>query len=197
MRAFIFKPSNEFIGKVSVTSADQLPEQLKAFLVNAGPVPPHSYIEMSGKTWTITGQEPLELQEGRVAPPRSKMSEEPTREQMVQAVHEHAERLVQAGMSYAQVKKDLESCGLNGEDAVSVVDSVFLAKNQTEDLKQAGRKNMLAGALWCIGGIVVTAMTYDAAASSPTGGSYVIAWGAIIFGAAQCFRGLAQIPDKG
>jgi hypothetical protein len=68
MKAFIFKPSNEFIGKLSVTSNDQLPDELKKFLAHAGPVPAYSYVEMSGRTWTVTGQEPLQLQEGRVAP---------------------------------------------------------------------------------------------------------------------------------
>jgi hypothetical protein len=38
------------------------------------------------------------------------------------------------------------------------------------DAKQkAGRKNMMFGALWCIGGIAVTAATYQAAASSASG----------------------------
>ncbi len=46
---------------------------------------------------------------------------------------------------------------------------------------------MVFGALWCIGGIVVTVVTYSAAAS---GGTYVVAWGAIVFGAIQFFRGL-------
>lgn len=57
------------------------------------------------------------------------------------------------------------------------------------DLKEAGRKNMMHGALWCIGGIIVTALTYRAAAK---GGVYLIAWGAIVFGAIQFFRGLVQ-----
>jgi hypothetical protein len=45
----------------------------------------------------------------------------------------------------------------------------------------------LYGGLWCVGGIIVTAVTYSAASG---GGSYVVAWGAILFGAIQFFRGL-------
>ena len=56
-----------------------------------------------------------------------------------------------------------------------------------------GKKNMLYGALWCIGGIVVTAATYDAA---EPGGAYVVAWGAIVFGAIQFFRGLMQSSSE-
>ncbi|MCX6830010.1 MAG: hypothetical protein NT002_12135 [candidate division Zixibacteria bacterium] len=55
----------------------------------------------------------------------------------------------------------------------------------------AGQKNMLVGALWCIGGIIVTVATYQAAVSRG-GGTYFITWGAILFGAIQFFRGLIQ-----
>ncbi|WP_020471308.1 hypothetical protein [Zavarzinella formosa] len=48
---------------------------------------------------------------------------------------------------------------------------------------------MLYGALWCGGGIIVTLGTLAMAAG---GGSYVVAWGAIIFGAIQFFRGMSQ-----
>ena len=58
--------------------------------------------------------------------------------------------------------------------------------------KAVGQKNMLYGALWCIGGTVVTAVTYSAATSSPSGGHYWVAWGAIVFGGAQFFKGLFQ-----
>jgi hypothetical protein len=57
-------------------------------------------------------------------------------------------------------------------------------------VNEQAKKNMLYGALWCIGGIVVTAATYS---SAEGGGRYVVAWGAIIFGAIQFFRGLAQL----
>ena len=50
------------------------------------------------------------------------------------------------------------------------------------------RKEMLIGALWCGGGILVTVLTYSAASG---GGSYVVAWGAILYGAFRFFRGIA------
>ena len=58
---------------------------------------------------------------------------------------------------------------------------------------RSGKKNMIYGALWCIGGIVVTAVTYSAASG---GGTYIVAWGAIIFGAIQFFYGLMQYSTK-
>ena len=49
------------------------------------------------------------------------------------------------------------------------------------------RRDMLVGGLWCLGGIAVTVLTYSAASG---GGTYFVAWGAIVFGAIQFFRGL-------
>ncbi|OHB66111.1 MAG: hypothetical protein A2Y76_03575 [Planctomycetes bacterium RBG_13_60_9] len=57
--------------------------------------------------------------------------------------------------------------------------------------KGAGGKNMLFGAMWCIGGTVVTAVTYSEASSE--GGTYIIAWGAIVFGALQFLKGVWQV----
>ena len=53
----------------------------------------------------------------------------------------------------------------------------------------AARRNMLVGGLWCGGGIAVTAITYLNASG---GGTYVVAWGAIIFGGFQFLKGLSQ-----
>jgi hypothetical protein len=50
---------------------------------------------------------------------------------------------------------------------------------------------MMFGALWCIGGLLVTVLTYQAAAGGE-GGKYVVAWGAMLFGAIQFFRGVMQ-----
>jgi hypothetical protein len=59
-----------------------------------------------------------------------------------------------------------------------------------EKTKALGRKNMISGALWCIGGIIVTVATLNAASN---GGTYIIAWGAILFGAVQFIQGLYQL----
>jgi hypothetical protein len=53
--------------------------------------------------------------------------------------------------------------------------------------RDRNQRNMTYGALWCIGGTVVTGLTYAAASG---GGTYVVAWGAIIFGGIQFLSGL-------
>lgn len=63
-------------------------------------------------------------------------------------------------------------------------------------LKQAGHKNMAIGGAVCVFGLLITFGTL-AAASGGNGGSYVIAWGAIVFGAIQFFRGATQVSQAG
>ncbi len=45
------------------------------------------------------------------------------------------------------------------------------------------------GSVICLLGIVVTVGSYSSASA---GGSYVVAWGAIIFGGVRLFRGLGN-----
>lgn len=67
--------------------------------------------------------------------------------------------------------------------------SSYAAASSPRKPREEGRKNMAAGAVVCIIGILVTAVTYSAARD---GQSYIIAWGAIVFGAVRFFRGLSQ-----
>jgi hypothetical protein len=71
-----------------------------------------------------------------------------------------------------------------------------LGRMRSNALRKAGEKKMLSGAMWCVGGIIVTALTYQAAASRPGGGTYIITWGAIVFGAIQFVRGLMQLSGR-
>ena len=61
-------------------------------------------------------------------------------------------------------------------------------------MNDMAKRNMVVGGLWCVGGIAVTAVTYSGA--SDGGGHYVVAWGAIIFGAIQFVRGLVQLNAR-
>ncbi len=57
-------------------------------------------------------------------------------------------------------------------------------------MRKAGVRNLIIGGLWCAGGTLVTVLTLSAASG---GGTYVVAWGAILFGGIQMLRGLYQI----
>jgi|GEM_PF-1082966 len=59
----------------------------------------------------------------------------------------------------------------------------------------AAGHDILVGALWCGGGLVVTICTYNAVAQS--GGTYLICWGPVLFGGIQLVRGLIRGAGAG
>ena len=114
-------------------------------------------------------------------------SEEQQQQQWVQAVYEFAAEQLKNGVAEEQVRGQLREKGLDEESAGIVVAN--LVKARAEAKREAGKKHMIYGALWAIGGTIVTAATYSAASG---GGKYVVAWGAIVFGVIQFFYGLSQ-----
>jgi len=77
------------------------------------------------------------------------------------------------------------------EQFVSQVERAVTDYRETPEARQALAKayarHMLYGFLWTAGGITVTVATL---ALSANGGTYIVAWGAIIFGIVDFFRGL-------
>lgn len=114
-------------------------------------------------------------------------AEAASQDEMIEAVYHFAAEKMRDGASNQEIQKALMEQGVDEESAGIIVTQLNELRDQ--QAKEAGQKNMMFGALWCIGGIVVTALTYSAASE---GGSYVVAWGAIIFGAVQFFRGMFQ-----
>jgi VIT1/CCC1 family predicted Fe2+/Mn2+ transporter len=55
------------------------------------------------------------------------------------------------------------------------------------------RRNMVVGGISFLAGVLITIVTYAAAAD---GGTFVVAWGAILFGAIQFFKGLVQLLNR-
>ena len=113
---------------------------------------------------------------------------DPEAEKALRALFEYAAQLVGAGNSQGEVESKLRERGVDAEVAQLITHKLFALRGEAR--KKAGSKNMLIGALWCVGGLAVTGLTYSAA--SDGGGTYIVTWGAIIFGAIQFFRGLVQ-----
>ena len=63
-------------------------------------------------------------------------------------------------------------------------------------LRAAAIKNMGIGGLFFVGGSAVTVFSYEAATENPHGGSYVMAWGAILFGGIQLVKGIIQFTKS-
>lgn len=103
------------------------------------------------------------------------------------AIYNYAAGLMKNGVADDKIKSDLIERGLSSEAAGTVVNNLIVIRK--EQRKKTGQKNMLYGALWCIGGIAVTVGTY---AMAEGGGTYMVAYGAVIFGAIQFFQGIYQ-----
>ena len=109
----------------------------------------------------------------------------------LKSMPDYAAELYKSGLSNPQIESKLIQKSLHSQSVGEIMKELAsLRAGQTRD---AGRKNMLYGSLVCTAGIIATAVTYAAAGG---GGTYVVAWGGIIFGAGQFVRGVPQLHGK-
>jgi hypothetical protein len=93
------------------------------------------------------------------------------------------------GKTDKEIITGLMEKGVDEEHSLLIVKSL---ENKAKELVKAFDNQMLIGGLICGAGIVITVLTISAAQN---GGSYVVAWGAIIFGAIRLFKGMSN-KDK-
>ncbi len=108
----------------------------------------------------------------------------------LRAAQVRAGELAALGVAEPEIERALmDDYGLDRRSAAIVVGELVSSQlvEYEQDANAQARKHMIVGGLWCAGGIAVTAATYSAAEG---GGTYVVAWGAIVFGAIEFFRGL-------
>ena len=114
---------------------------------------------------------------------------DPSTNQSLEAIYNFAAQRMASGASGAAVEQELMQQGLDPQSARTVV--AELSSVRTSAQRSAGLRNMGIGALFCIGGIIATVVTYSLASES--GGTYIIAYGPAIFGGIQFIRGLCQL----
>lgn len=112
-------------------------------------------------------------------------------EEVMLAAYALAAEQLAIGKSSRQIHSLLVAKGLDQESAATVASNA--ARMRSESNHEAGRKDMVIGGLMCVGGIIVTAASYGAA---PAGGTYLVAWGAIVFGAFRFIRGRLESSDR-
>lgn len=110
--------------------------------------------------------------------------------------HQQALKLLEDGLSPAQVEDELIAQGTHPTQARAVVDSLgdyAAAQAEAQAVSDggsgAGQGDLLVGGLFLVGGLVLTAVTYAAASG---GGTYLLAWGPMLFGLLRIMRGLAR-----
>jgi len=105
-------------------------------------------------------------------------SNEKSQQEIVNQVYDYAANLmVNEKKSADETKNLLVSEGLDAESASIVVNN--LQEQIREAKRERANKDMLYGALWCIGGTIATIANLG-----------FIFWGAIVFGGIQFFKGL-------
>ncbi len=105
----------------------------------------------------------------------------PSQQATVDQVYEYAaNQLVHGKKSAYEVEQLLIGKGLDAESAGIVVGNLE-TQIQGAKRKQA-KKDMLYGALWCVGGLALTLANVG-----------FIFWGAIIFGGIQFFKGVVNL----
>lgn len=119
------------------------------------------------------------------------MDEQEPTEQEVDAIYAFAANLMSQGNSDANIRENLiVRKGLDPEVADIVVGNLTKHRSKIRPTtRDIAKRNMVIGGVVCAIGIAVTVATYMAASG---GGTYVVAWGAIVFGGIQFFKGLAQ-----
>jgi hypothetical protein len=105
-------------------------------------------------------------------------SNEKSQQEIINQIYDYAANLmVNEKKSAVETKSVLINQGLDEESASIVVNNL---QQQIRDAKkERANKDMLYGALWCIGGTVATVADFG-----------YIFWGAIVFGGIQFFKGL-------
>lgn len=141
--------------------------------------------------------------------PGTAVAPDPTPDAQWQQARNYVTEQLSRGKSEPEVVKSLVDGGWTQEQAAPFVRDAATALNVPRQAMLAqgapaagpsgamrdiamhvARKNMLVGGIWLVLGIVVTAGTY--AAASNGGGTYVVTWGAIVFGGIQFLKGVFQ-----
>ena len=123
------------------------------------------------------------------------MSEELTPEEQ-KAMDELSEAVASElaeGKSKEKIVKELVKQDWPEDSAIQFVNNIEQAISEYKDSPEgrnvlAGKyaRHMVYGILWAVGGTIVTVATYEAASG---GGTYFVAWGAILFGIFDFFKG--------
>ena len=87
-----------------------------------------------------------------------------------------------------QVGAQLIASGVTAPTSHALVGTLQATRRQAD--RAAGKRTMLLGGLWAVGGLAITLLGQSLA--NERGGSYFILWGAVIIGALQGVIGLRQ-----
>lgn len=91
------------------------------------------------------------------------------------------------GIADSEILAGLQERGLDEQHSILILSGL---KDKLKKIIDHNDTKMLAGGISCLAGTFITFLTYSSAMSS--GGTYIVAWGAVVFGAIGFFSGLAE-----
>lgn len=112
--------------------------------------------------------------------------------QVVDEVYRIAAQRLSEGAKPRELESLLNERGLDARGAAEVAGR--LKQTQPALIRRAAVMKMRSGAGWFLAGLIITVWTYTAA--PVLGGSFFIAWGAILVGAFEFLRGLMLLADS-
>lgn len=115
----------------------------------------------------------------------------------VDVLRKNVAQAIAKGQNRLGLVKSLCELGISNQAAQELVAEMNQAVQEYKESPDMRRqiaskyaRHMVYGVLWAAGGTIATVVGYSAASSSPRGGTYMIFWGAILFGIVDFFRGL-------
>lgn len=125
------------------------------------------------------------------------MSSEPgfEQEQVLQDITKHVIQQLTSGKRQKTIVKKLVKSGLSKDSSRQLVSNLA---NELDAYKKSpegrsflaakNKKRMLQGLAWTVVGLIITSTSY--ASASDQGGTYLICWGAVLFGFIDFLIGL-------
>jgi len=113
--------------------------------------------------------------------------EEPSIDSRIIVQYKEGDKFLLTNIISKDDKEWVKISDLEGNEGF--IDGDTLVRLKDIDKKEIAKKNILYGALWCVGGLILTVATYSMASRS---GTYFVFWGAVIFGGFQLLKGIYQ-----
>lgn len=151
----------------------------------------HDYVPSDGLQ-VPRGENSLDTQSGNNGPPEPTAHKQGAlTQQGVVAVERYALKRGIEGATITEIVQELVNYGVGQDDAFYAVmkmrERVSLVEDQLSANRRIRRNNSsgkaVLGAIICIVGLVISIGTYN---SAGPGESYVVAWGAVVFGFSNC-----------
>jgi hypothetical protein len=132
-----------------------------------------------------------EVARRHLTPAQQRHAEGRAKQEALDSLQDDAVRLALQGRDLSTIEAHLKAGGLADVTAADMAKQAW--DMPIEQRRRAGRRNMMSGVTLCLVGVLITAGTNYMAATTPGGGRYAIAWGLVLVGLLQFFRGVDQI----